>query len=629
MSNDLLFQKYVQQIADELLPQLSAPVLTLFKAGVLNGSELYNIAATVGITKKELAIIRQVNDCKKRYIGGLGGSSSTSRDSACAAKFLLAVAACDLQNSAMENLDENTMITLERARCDIDKAFWANFELDSFGVLYPELVFCGNGLIPVHGFSSGPGSCTGVKGDSLLQKYRNNWHVSTQRGKKLLHFLRRMSKPLHDLPNFQAEIVECVKATFVPKDHEISRLIAPQLNGDIFLQYPAEGFLSRMLQQWGINFETQQSVNREMARKGSLFDNLDIWDFSLRRRKVRYCTIDLVSASDIIGVNLVKFLLPPPLFNYLDTCRSSSMKLGQDMVSLPMMATMGNAYCFPLQTLVFASFVRSVYWRLGLPLVDSEGRPTWSVYGDDIIVDVAAYPYVIELLKALMMQPNVKKSFSTGHFRESCGEDYFDGYDIRPVFCEELRTVCDIYSLTNRIIDWGLRHSVDVSGVVSVLLSDISFRNVVPPDSGVHTGLRVPEASLSWLPFEWTKNIRVACSSNRTVSRDDRNVYTIFGAQELGTEVGTTSIRMRKDESSLFYFLRGGIKQVRKEKRVFEVTNKHVTSMVLTPLSVSIWDVAPLDGSFYGGKYMEHLNRNLDALLVKAFKRRYKAFAAD
>lgn len=93
------------------------------------------------------------------------------------------------------------------------------------------------------------------------------------------------------------------------------------------------------------------------------------------------------------------------------------------VIKLHMMATMGNAFCFPLQTAVFACVVKAAYRALGLPfsgrrdyaayvkgcgekdpyLVRVMGDRGWGVFGDDIVVEEEAYPLVSRLLSYLVL----------------------------------------------------------------------------------------------------------------------------------------------------------------------------------------------------------------------------------
>jgi hypothetical protein len=87
---------------------------------------------------------------------------------------------------------------------------------------------------------------------------------------------------------------------------------------------------------------------------------------------------------------------------------------------------MGNGFCFPLETLIFASLCETAYQESSLP-------SDYSVYGDDIIVRKSVANRVVELLKLCGFTVNRDKTFLSGPFRESCGADWFKGEDVRPI----------------------------------------------------------------------------------------------------------------------------------------------------------------------------------------------------
>jgi hypothetical protein len=56
------------------------------------------------------------------------------------------------------------------------------------------------------------------------------------------------------------------------------------------------------------------------------------------------------------------------------------------------------------------------------------------VYGDDIVVPVGALALMMETLRFAGHEVNVDKTHAFGPFRESCGKDYVQGLDVRPVY---------------------------------------------------------------------------------------------------------------------------------------------------------------------------------------------------
>lgn len=647
-----LFDTLSDNLQFELSNQLSEAALSVYNALAPDINAIYKVAsASPEISNRDLAIIRQILDFHKKFVGeSVNSVHEIKRNQECWSVFKQANLRCGQQNENFESLDIDTMITLNLIQKDIEQAFWKHSESENF-----EFAWGGEGentLIPIAGFSSGPGTCCGTQGVSLLEKYRGVWHATTDLGKKYLQVLRKISKPIHDLPKFVVKIKSVIKATFVLKRYDISRLIAPQLNGDILLQYPMESCLCHMLKYFGIDLVTQQGINRELARKGSLFDNNDIFEHSLRRRRFRPCTIDLSSASDLIGTILVKFSFPIPVFNYMEMARCDTMKAvfyqgdKGETVRLNMMATMGNAYCFPMQTIWFCAAVRAIYFRLGLPL-EIDGTPTYGVYGDDIILDITAYDYMIKFLQNLEMQPNPKKCFSHGLFRESCGGDYFNGYDIRPVFIEELSDDCHLYSAINRLVDWSAQHSVSLTHTIGLLMSKLSVKTIVPLNCGDHQGLRVPECYIPILPEHWKRNFWCVASVDKsfylhirwterypyvpcvvmppslsTVNRG-RTLMSEYRYLELDRASAKKIVGLDMTGDSMLPFLRGGISQLVKIDCLAEVVSRDREDECGVEglyKSVPNWDRSENDFSPSYIKYMGNTLLHLTYVLARVVR---------
>lgn len=211
------------------------------------------------------------------------------------------------------------------------------------------------------------------------------------------------------------EIVESPgELSFVPKTALTERtiMIEPLLN--TFVQRGIGRVIKRRLLHAGINLY-DQSINRERARISSITGE--------------YATLDLSSASDLISTRLVFELLPPEWFELLSSWRTSRVcyKKKQLEFNLEKFSSMGNGYTFELESLIFYSVCHVACEELGI-------TSDVSVYGDDLIVPIQAYPLVCEMLDVFGFSVNTGKSFATGHFRESCGGDYLCGIDTRPFF---------------------------------------------------------------------------------------------------------------------------------------------------------------------------------------------------
>lgn len=241
--------------------------------------------------------------------------------------------------------------------------------------------------------------------------------------------------PGQELKRFEAlvDIVKHNKITFVPKTVKTLRSIAvePLLNG--FLQKGTDTVLRGCLRRIGIDLSDQEP-NRQMARQGSLGGGN------------AFSTIDLSSASDSISIELCKEVLPVEWYAFLNAIRSKEFESSLGRKTYEKFCSMGNGFCFPLETLLFTAACHAVgCTRPGV---------SYRVYGDDIIVPAKFFEPLLDLLSFLGFKVNAKKTFNTGPFRESCGADWFDGEDVRPYILDfpldSLESLNKFLNLTRR-----------------------------------------------------------------------------------------------------------------------------------------------------------------------------------
>jgi len=207
---------------------------------------------------------------------------------------------------------------------------------------------------------------------------------------------------------------------FVPKSYKSFRTISME---PATLQYFQQGVwhqIERRVENSSylrdhIGF-SEQERNRKLAQQGSL--NRD------------FATIDLSAASDSVSYELVKRLFRGTwLLRYLMVTRSRQTRLPNgEVMKLKKFAPMGSSLCFPVETIIFASVCEHVTRVHRFP-----GK--YSVYGDDIIVPTQCAESVMRILGILGFRVNYDKSFyqQTCWFRESCGGEYCDGYDVTPM----------------------------------------------------------------------------------------------------------------------------------------------------------------------------------------------------
>jgi hypothetical protein len=176
---------------------------------------------------------------------------------------------------------------------------------------------------------------------------------------------------------------------------------------------------------------TDQVPNQEMAREGSLTGEL--------------ATLDLSDASDRVSIQHVEILLHnfPLLLEAVMAVRSQRADVpGHGVIPLAKYASMGSALCFPIEAAVFLAVVFFGICKEEAPHrlrkeIDSY-RDRVRVYGDDIIVPVDMVDSVVASLELFGFKVNANKSFWTGKFRESCGGDFYSGYDVTPVKLKKL-----------------------------------------------------------------------------------------------------------------------------------------------------------------------------------------------
>lgn len=191
---------------------------------------------------------------------------------------------------------------------------------------------------------------------------------------------------------------------------------------------------------------TLDYMNHEFSRlfKGAFIDLYDqgkSGDMVLRASlDESLATVDLSDASDRLSCFVVErlFRRNPSLLTALHAARtryvSYESKGRKQLLIFKKFASQGTCATFPVQSLVFLILAvtsvigKDINWTTLMRL-----RKTVRVYGDDIIVPTHGYEDLKFLMTLLGLKVNVRKSFASGNFRESCGTDGFRGYDVTPI----------------------------------------------------------------------------------------------------------------------------------------------------------------------------------------------------
>jgi len=304
--------------------------------------------------------------------------------------------------------------------------------------------FCMDAIL--NNWRFGPGASFEVEGSHTARKL----NCAMTATKLSLGLVKTLRNSHYSFQSFDARtdgiaVVRGSKLTSVPKNEDTHRTIAIEPSGNMALQLAVGQFFSDALRLIGLDIETQQDKNKNLALLASLNNHLS--------------TIDLSMASDMITPSLVRALFPADVFEFLWRVRSPELFIDGRWVQANMMSTMGNGFTFPLMTLILASllYANSVTYHDGL-----NNRLDWSthaVYGDDLIVPVNETASLLQVLESAGFVVNTDKSYSDGPFRESCGGDFHFGMDITPFYVKSISTIPEVYTALNQLIDWSAKTS--------------------------------------------------------------------------------------------------------------------------------------------------------------------------
>jgi len=268
------------------------------------------------------------------------------------------------------------------------------------------------------------------------------------------------------------EVVQHNKVAFVPKTAKTFRSIAVEPMGNGFIQKGTDLYMRQNLKRVGVDL-SDQTLNQRLAYYGSLDDSDE-----------GFVTIDLESASDSVSIELCREVLPPDWFNFLNRIRSPSYKLGDSIKRYHKFCSMGNGFCFPLETALFLSVIKAVDPA-------AKAGKDFAVYGDDIIVRKKISERVLSLLRRIGFRPNVRKTLLDGPFRESCGSNWYGGEDVTPFTLDfELDCLSSLFKFVNlcrRNLNTTRFLSDWVIFVLNMIPHRLQFHRPFagPPDSGI------------------------------------------------------------------------------------------------------------------------------------------------
>lgn len=178
---------------------------------------------------------------------------------------------------------------------------------------------------------------------------------------------------------------------------------------------------------------------------------IDLNNLATKHRQLikndRFATIDLKNASDSVSLELVRFLFPKRVFDFINQSRVSMTEgLDDHFYMTNKVSSMGNGFTFELMTVIIRA--------LGLQF-----SPIFSVFGDDIIIPNELATPLISDLESVGFIVNIDKTFINSPFRESCGSNYHDDFGyIESYDFEYPETIHDCVVINNKAFALSLKY---------------------------------------------------------------------------------------------------------------------------------------------------------------------------
>lgn len=220
------------------------------------------------------------------------------------------------------------------------------------------------------------------------------------------------------------------RLTTVPKDGSTDRAITIEPGENVFAQLAVGSHFKKRLTKAGLRLIPGRghgsSLYRHFSGDGQEFHRRLAKEGSVSGRWV---TLDFKNASNHNAKEPITFCFGAwsPL---LEELRSPCVTLPDGRVlRLEMFSAMGNGFTFEVLT----AFLMGLAYAVGyVPGVDA------FAFGDDVILenDYRVREFVA-LAQFVGHEVNKRKSFTDGPFRESCGGDYWNGEDVRPVVIDK------------------------------------------------------------------------------------------------------------------------------------------------------------------------------------------------
>lgn len=192
----------------------------------------------------------------------------------------------------------------------------------------------------------------------------------------------------------------------------------------------------------------------------------------------KIATIDLRKASQLIARRCVQAVFPTDWLAYMDDIREEYTLLPDGKINYNQhYSAMGNGFTFEMESILFYNLAKAAMLNAGVKW------ETLTVFGDDIIVDKEHAFLIIDALENFGFQINRSKTFIDGPFKESCGEDTFNGIPVRAYYLRNINNGKPIesqYRICNNILRMALR------SYSSVCFDGSFFRSWVTAVRSIH-----------------------------------------------------------------------------------------------------------------------------------------------
>jgi len=238
---------------------------------------------------------------------------------------------------------------------------------------------------------------------------------------------------LRDYFEGSVKLVQEDKLSCAAKNFDCSRTVGTPATCNTFIQKGTDQMMRRNLKDRANLDLSRQDVNQWMAREGAIGSG-----------SIPYVTKDVKGASNSVLLEVVRTLYSEDWFTFLNDTRSPGYTLPDgSRHRYELFCSMGNGFCFPLETSIFAAACVAACKMAGAPV-------DFRVYGDDIIVRQDVALLFSEILRSLGFRLNLDKSFIHGPFRESCGANWHGEQDVTPAYWRHrITTRSELHAIHN------------------------------------------------------------------------------------------------------------------------------------------------------------------------------------